>query len=85
MPKEGKKEKDNKGKEKRKYFYKSDDRFSSIKNNNKKKTNTQIKIKKETDILEKSKKDVEGLLMYKKQPIKKEGITKDPAVVMVQS
>eukprot|EP00957_Ditylum_brightwellii_P056773 4302679-Ditylum_brightwellii.AAC.1 len=34
---------------------------------------------------EKTKKDVEGLLMYKKRPVKKEGKTQDPGVVMVQS
>eukprot|EP00957_Ditylum_brightwellii_P139789 10652205-Ditylum_brightwellii.AAC.1 len=33
---------------------------------------------------EKTKNDVEGLLMYKKQPVEKEGTTKDPGVVMFQ-
>eukprot|EP00957_Ditylum_brightwellii_P060939 4626500-Ditylum_brightwellii.AAC.1 len=58
--KEGKKEKDNKGKEKRKYFYKLDDTSSSIENSNNNKSNAQNKSKKEVEMLEKSKKDVEG-------------------------
>jgi hypothetical protein len=90
MPKgEGEKketEKDNKGKGKRKYFYESDS-SSSIEGKKKqtKKSNTQIKTKEEIKMSEKTKKDVEGILMYKKkQPVKKEGKMQDPGVVMVQ-
>ena len=78
--------KDNKGKGKRKYFYESDS-SSSIEGKKKqtKKSNIQIKTKEEIKMSEKTKKDVEGILMYKKkQPVKKEGKMQDPGVVMVQ-
>eukprot|EP00957_Ditylum_brightwellii_P038894 2939151-Ditylum_brightwellii.AAC.1 len=62
-------EKDNKGMGKRKYFYELNS-SSSIESKKKKmkKSNTQIKTKEEINMSEKTKKDVEGLLMYKKQP-----------------